>query len=72
MRIKLDENLPGLLAIRLGDLGHEVDTVADDGLVGSDDEACGMLFKLPGAFLSHRTWVFQTPGNIRQEVISGS
>lgn len=38
MRIKLDENLPPLLAARLVDLGHDVDTVADEELLGSEDE----------------------------------
>ena len=38
MIIKLDENLPPVLAVHLQHLGHDVDTVEDEGLSGSDDE----------------------------------
>ncbi len=38
MKIKLDENLPTALARRLGDLGHDVETVHDEGRVGQDDD----------------------------------
>ena len=37
MRIKLDENLPVRLAAVLGDLGHDVDTIADENLNGKSD-----------------------------------
>ena len=37
MRIKLDENLPSRLASRLGDLRHDVQTVAEEGIAGKDD-----------------------------------
>ena len=37
MRIKLDENLPAELADDLRGLGHLVDTVADEGLIGRAD-----------------------------------
>lgn len=37
MKIKLDENLPTALAVSLRDLGHDVETVAEEGLSGSDD-----------------------------------
>lgn len=37
MRIKLDENLPGRISLILQAAGHDVDTVADEGLVGADD-----------------------------------
>ncbi len=37
MRIKLDENLPVELADDLRQLGHAVDTVADEGLEGRAD-----------------------------------
>lgn len=39
MRLKLDENLPLDLAGILSNRGHEVDTVADEGLAGADDQA---------------------------------
>ncbi|HXU50156.1 MAG TPA: DUF5615 family PIN-like protein [Candidatus Binatia bacterium] len=37
MRIKLDENLPLRLAIRLKSFGHDVHTVYDEHLVGHAD-----------------------------------
>ena len=37
MRIKLDENLPSSLVGELATLGHEVDTVFDEGLQGHAD-----------------------------------
>jgi predicted nuclease of predicted toxin-antitoxin system len=37
MRIKLDENLPLKLAASLKALGHDVDTVFDEGLAGHAD-----------------------------------
>jgi predicted nuclease of predicted toxin-antitoxin system len=37
MKIKLDENLPHQLAAALKDLGHEVDTVHEEQLVGCRD-----------------------------------
>lgn len=38
MKIKLDENLPFGLATILKDLGHDVDTVNDERLIGHVDE----------------------------------
>lgn len=37
MRIKLDENLPTRLVPLLAELGHDVDTVLEEGLRGRDD-----------------------------------
>ena len=37
MKIKLDENLPARLVPFLIKLGHQVDTVADEGLMGKPD-----------------------------------
>jgi predicted nuclease of predicted toxin-antitoxin system len=37
MKIKLDENLPHQLAILLKDLGHDVDTLFEERLVGHAD-----------------------------------
>lgn len=34
MKIKLDENLPGSLAVSLGNLGHDVHTTQGEGLAG--------------------------------------
>ncbi len=37
MKFKLDENLPGLAANRMRELGHDVHTTADEMLSGADD-----------------------------------
>lgn len=37
MRVKLDENLPAWLAPALAKLGHDADTVRDEGLTGATD-----------------------------------
>lgn len=39
MLFKLDENIPIELANHLRELGHDVDTVVDEGLLGSPDDA---------------------------------
>lgn len=39
MRFKLDENLPVELAAELRAMGHDTDTVADEGLCGEADPA---------------------------------
>ena len=39
MKLKLDENIPKQLSHRLGQLGHDVDTVDAEGLTGKDDPA---------------------------------
>jgi predicted nuclease of predicted toxin-antitoxin system len=38
MRVKLDENLPERLVAVLRDLGHDTDTVVQEGLGGSSDD----------------------------------
>jgi predicted nuclease of predicted toxin-antitoxin system len=37
MKVKLDENMPAALAADLIGLGHDVDTVPDEGLAGQED-----------------------------------
>lgn len=37
MKFKIDENLPSELAADLRDLGHDADTVFDEGLMGAKD-----------------------------------
>jgi predicted nuclease of predicted toxin-antitoxin system len=37
MKIKLDENLPARLAITLSELGHDTDTVVQEGLAAESD-----------------------------------
>jgi hypothetical protein len=39
MKFKIDENLPSELAADLLALGHEADTVVDEGLAGSEDRS---------------------------------
>ncbi|MEA3277704.1 MAG: DUF5615 family PIN-like protein [Pseudomonadota bacterium] len=37
MKIKLDENIPAALVAELSDLGHDVDSVPQEGLTGQSD-----------------------------------
>ena len=37
MKIKLDENLPSLLASRLAAMGHDAQTVVEEGIAGKPD-----------------------------------
>jgi predicted nuclease of predicted toxin-antitoxin system len=38
MKFKLDENLPASSSAILANAGHDVDTVADEGLIGAPDQ----------------------------------
>lgn len=51
MKIKLDENLPVLLAQQLETLGHEVATVAEEGLSGAPDPDIWEAAQREGRFL---------------------
>ncbi len=51
MKIKLDENLPQELAGLLRQLGHEADSVADEGLTGRADSAVWAAAQRAGRFL---------------------
>lgn len=51
MKLKLDENLPVSLAGRLRALGHDVDTVRDEGLTGRDDDTVWAAAQAAGRFL---------------------
>ena len=51
MKIKLDENLPASLAAELRRLGHEADTVSDEGLAGQNDECIWRASQRDGRFL---------------------
>ncbi len=50
MKVKLDENLPLRLVLRLRELGHDVDTVKDEGLLGRADEAVWGAAQAAGRF----------------------
>jgi predicted nuclease of predicted toxin-antitoxin system len=50
VRIKLDENIPARLARDLGDLGHDVETVVDEGLAGRDDSQIWQAAQLEARF----------------------
>ncbi len=54
MRVKLDENLPQRLAPALVNLGHDVDTVAHEGLQGSEDERLWLEVQAAQRFLITR------------------
>lgn len=51
MKIKLDENIPATLGPVLIGLGHEVDTVPDQGLTGQRDERVWEAAQREGRFL---------------------
>jgi predicted nuclease of predicted toxin-antitoxin system len=38
VKFKLDENLPASSSAILANAGHDVDTVADEGLIGAPDQ----------------------------------
>jgi predicted nuclease of predicted toxin-antitoxin system len=51
MKIKLDENLPAILADSLRNLGHDVHTVLDEGLRGKEDRAIWNTAQAESRFL---------------------
>lgn len=51
MKIKLDENLPVRLVRILSQLGHETDTVGQEGLAGQDDRHVWEAAQGAGRFL---------------------
>jgi len=51
MKIKLDENLPLRLATLLKELGHDVQTVHDEGLVGLSDAKIWEVVQTESRFL---------------------
>jgi predicted nuclease of predicted toxin-antitoxin system len=69
MRIKLDENLPSGLSDQLKELGHDADTVAQEGLIGSDDETLWLAAQAAERFFITKTWTFQMPADTQRAVI---
>ena len=51
MKLKLDENLPQQLVQVLADLGHDVDTVANEQLGGRSDDAVWAATQTAGRLL---------------------
>ena len=51
MRFKIDENLPAAIAPALVSLGHEADTVVDEGLRGRDDATVWIAAQAEKRFL---------------------
>ena len=68
MRIKLDENLPVSLIVVLTDLGHETDTVSQEGLVGQDDSNVWQATQLSGRFFITQDMDFSD----RRRFVSGT
>jgi predicted nuclease of predicted toxin-antitoxin system len=54
VKIKLDENLPHRLVQFLRGLGHDVDTVVDERIVGRDDSVVWDRCQVHGRFLITR------------------
>lgn len=63
MKIKLDENMPAVLAGSLRELGHEVHTVPDEGLAGAVDADIWAIAQHEERFLITQDLDFS---NIRQ------
>ena len=55
MKIKLDENLPVRLAVKLAELGHDTDTVVEEGLALKMTQSYGVPHNQKVVFLSRRT-----------------
>lgn len=72
MRVKLDENLPVTLAARLQDLGHDADTVKDEGLSGHPDESVWRAAQQEGRFLVTQDLDSPIRASLRREPIAGS
>jgi len=51
MKIKLDENIPASLVAPLNELGHNVDTVPQEGLAGGDDKTVWVAAQREERFL---------------------
>lgn len=51
MKIKLDENLPNVLAFLLTNLGHNVETVPEENLAGAQDADIWEAAQREGRFL---------------------
>ena len=51
MKIKLDENIPASLSTRLAALGHDVDSVPEEGLTGYPDTVVWSEAQAGGRFL---------------------
>jgi len=51
VKVKLDENLPARLARTLAQLGHEADTVPQEGLAGRNDAEVWEAAQAAGCFL---------------------
>jgi predicted nuclease of predicted toxin-antitoxin system len=50
MRIKLDENIPAKAVVRLRSLGHDADTVLEEGFGGREDHAVWAAAQAEGRF----------------------
>lgn len=65
MKLKLDENLPQSLAEALDDLGHDVDTVRDEGLVRRDDKTVWRAAQDTGRFFITQDMDFSNVNDFR-------
>jgi predicted nuclease of predicted toxin-antitoxin system len=51
MKLKLDENLPETLLVELAALGHDADTLRQEGLAGHEDSKLWAAVQAEGRFL---------------------
>ena len=70
MKIKLDENLPTRLATLPESMGHEVDTVADEGLTGKPDTDVWIAAR-KADFLSRKISISRIRANFSPALIRG-
>lgn len=73
VRVKLDENFPGSSAPIFAGAGHDVDTVGDEGLAGSDDRTVSPARRSRSSDLwSHSTGASATYSDIHPVITLGS
>lgn len=68
MRLKLDENFDLGLVPLVAEGGHEVDTVAGEGLSGKPDDAIYQACRSTGCVLVTWIWTSPTPSGSRRVI----
>ena len=71
MKVKLDENLPLRLVSVLENMGHDVDTVADEGLSGMPDEDVWLAAQQESRFLITQDLDFSDTRRFKPSTHSG-
>jgi hypothetical protein len=66
VKVKLDENLPARLVGQLARLGHDADTVAQEGFTGKPDSEIWAQRRLRSDFSSRKIWTSPTSVGLRR------